>query len=134
MTWGVFVAAFQLIPVQQRAPLRAIGTVGGGLEVIPPNATTVEVYAKKPRRDTDERYPYEIVDTATLQMLGVFPMSPLVDCGDMLRFPDRSYVVRRVTSRFKYIGGKFVLDSKRADATEYNRVRTELEFEEAMRI
>lgn len=137
MTWFFvpLATAFHVVPVQQHAPsLRAIGTVSGGLEVFPPNATSIEVFARKRRKDTEERYPYEIWNTQTRQLLGVFPMPPYIDCGDLLRFPDRNYVVRRVTSRFKYTGGKFVLDSKRADATEFNRVRTELEFEEAMRL
>lgn len=85
----------------------------------------VEYYSK--RKQSEERYPYEVYDTAPPRdMIGVFSLPPMLGCGDILRIDsERAYVIKRVASRFRYTDGKFHLDSKRADATEINRAAAE---------
>lgn len=89
------------------------------------DAAEVEYYSK--RKQSEERYPYEVYDTAPPRdMIGVFSLPPMLGCGDILRLDsERAYVIKRVASRFKYTDGKFHLDSKRADATEINRAAAE---------
>ena len=60
--------------------------------------------------------------------MGVYPLSPTVGCGDILRVEKEeieAYVIKRVESRKRWMDGNFVLDSMRADATEVNRASLE---------
>ena len=71
--------------------------------------------------------PVEVYDTTPPQnMVGVFPMSPTVGCGDIVKVTaldaaDEAYVIKRVQSHMKFSNGEFHLVSKTADATEVNR-------------
>lgn len=78
----------------------------------------VDVIAKT---QSEERFPYEVYDTSPpCKIIGVFSLPP-IGCGDILKVNDDAYVVKRVASRFKYTAGRFLLESKRADATEMSR-------------
>ena len=91
------------------------------------NAT---VFSAK-KKMSEERYPYEVYDTTPPRnMVGVFALSPTTGCGDILKVvkddgSDSAYTIKRVTSRMKFSNGRFLLDSKRADATEVNRASLE---------
>lgn len=90
------------------------------------NAT---VYSKT-RQFSEERYPYEVYDTAPpSEMVGVFPLSPTTGCGDILRLTragdadatEAAYLIKKVSASYRWRDGSFHLLSKRADATEVNR-------------
>lgn len=89
------------------------------------DAADIQYYSR--RKQSEERYPYEVYDTAPPgDIIGVFSLPPMLGCGDILRVDaDRAYVIKRIASRYKYTSGKFALESKRADATEVNRAAAE---------
>jgi len=94
-------------------------------DVIDDDAT---LFSKK--KAAEFKIPVEVYDTTPPQnLVGVYPLSPTVGCGDILRVDKEeqydAYVIKRVESRKKWREGKFVLDSMRADATEVNRASLE---------
>ena len=93
-------------------------------EVIDDEAT---LFSK--RKAAEYKIPVEVYDTTPPQnLVGVYPLSPTVGCGDILRVEKdegEAYKVMRVEQRKKYIDGAFVLDRMRADATEVNRASLE---------
>ena len=81
------------------------------------------------RKAAEIKIPVEVYDTTPPQnLVGVYPLSPTVGCGDILRVEKEeieAYVIKRVESRKRWMDGNFVLDSMRADATEVNRASLE---------
>ena len=81
------------------------------------------------RKAAEIKIPVEVYDTTPPQnLVGVYPLSPTVGCGDILRVEKEeieAYVIKRVESRKRWMDGSFVLDSMRADATEVNRASLE---------
>mmetsp|Transcript_12574 Transcript_12574/g.37399 ORF Transcript_12574/g.37399 Transcript_12574/m.37399 type:complete len:168 (+) Transcript_12574:142-645(+) len=88
----------------------------------------------------DVKIPVDVYDTTPpRKMVGVFPLSPTVGCGDIIKVSrverqfdaakrrseeidlDEAYVIKRVQSHMKFSNGEFHLVSKTADATEVNR-------------
>ena len=81
------------------------------------------------RKAAEIKIPVEVYDTTPPQnLVGVYPLSPTVGCGDILRVEKEeieAYVIKRVESRKRWMDGNFVLDSMRAEATEVNRASLE---------
>ena len=88
-----------------------------------------EVFSR--RRLSNETLPTECWDTTPPRnMIGVYALSTLVANGDVLRTADeRTFVVKRVASLYKFSDGKFHPYKKRVDATEAARDALETRLE-----
>lgn len=107
----------------------AMGMDDADEELAPSNVTTI--YSSKKHSD-EVLYPYEIYDTTPPRnMIGVFPLSPTIGSGDILKVENEdgdsamAYMIKRVASKMRFSNGRFLLESKRADATEVNRAQLE---------
>ncbi|CAM9467498.1 unnamed protein product [Ascophyllum nodosum] len=85
-----------------------------------------DAFGKDWADDGRDGLPFEVYDaTPPPKKIGVAKLPPLTSSGDTLWHGAKHYKVLRVSSHYKYEGGRFVMRKKSIEAKELNRMARE---------
>ena len=78
----------------------------------------------KPRKPKDQRDKllYEVREvTPPPRRLGTFRLEPSLACGDIMQHKDRTYVIKKVSYLYNFVGGAYRMTGKGAHVKETSR-------------
>ena len=78
--------------------------------------------SRKKKTDQRDRLLYDVTEvTPPPKSLGRFRLEPNLACGDMMMYKDKTFVIKKVSYRYNYIGGAYRMVGKGASVKETSR-------------
>lgn len=91
-------------------------------------------WKKFKNKDTRDMLPFDVINmTPPETKIGVFRLQPHTNCGDLLTWKDESFLVKRVTCSYRYMGGALRMFKKTAQVVELNRAFQERSLERSFK-